>query len=111
MEVLKVVNPGRFVFPLACLAAVAMLFISEGSYSQAVAAMKRTASRHSQLIIATQSTRLVDEFGCDNLVIVERDEANKCSVFRRLDEPSLADWLQRYSLSELWEKNVLGGRP
>ncbi len=76
-----------------------------------LAAMIRTASRHSQLIIATQSTRLVDEFGCDNLVIVERDEANKCSVFRRLDEPSLADWLQRYSLSELWEKNVLGGRP
>lgn len=76
-----------------------------------LAAMIRTASRHSQLIIATQSTRLVDEFGCDNLVIVERDEANKCSVFRRLDEPSLAEWLQRYSLSELWEKNVLGGRP
>ncbi|MBK9574666.1 MAG: CHASE3 domain-containing protein [Rhodoferax sp.] len=39
MEVLKVVNPGRFVFPLACLAAVAMLFISEGSYWQSVGSL------------------------------------------------------------------------
>lgn len=76
-----------------------------------LAAMIRTASRYSQLIIATQSTRLVDEFGCDNLVIVERDEAQKCSVFKRLDQEKLAEWLQNYSLSELWEKNVLGGRP
>ena len=74
-----------------------------------LAAMIRTASRYSQLIIATQSTRLVDEFGCDNLVIVERDEAQKCSVFKRLDQEKLAEWLQNYSLSELWEKNVLGG--
>lgn len=76
-----------------------------------LAAMIRTASRHSQLIIATQSTRLVDEFGCDNLVIVERDEAQKCSVFKRLEQEKLAEWLKNYSLSELWEKNVLGGRP
>jgi len=76
-----------------------------------LAAMIRTASRYSQLIIATQSTRLVDEFGCDNLVIVERDEAQKCSVFKRLDQEKLVEWLQNYSLSELWEKNVLGGRP
>ena len=27
------------------------------------------------------------------------------------DLEMLADWLQEYSLSELWEKNVLGGRP
>lgn len=76
-----------------------------------LAAMIRMASKYSQLIIATQSTRLVDEFGCDNLVIVERDETNKCSVFKRLDQEQLAEWLQNYSLSELWEKNVLGGRP
>ncbi len=76
-----------------------------------LAGMIRTASKNAQIVIATQSTRLVDEFGCDNLVIVERDEAHKCSVFKRLDQEKLAEWLQNYSLSELWEKNVLGGRP
>jgi len=34
MDLLKVVKPSRFVFSLACLAALAMLFISEGSYWQ-----------------------------------------------------------------------------
>jgi len=36
MDVLTVVKRSPFVLPLACLAAVAMVFISEGSYRQAV---------------------------------------------------------------------------
>ena len=36
MKVFKVVKSGRLVFPLACLAALAMLFVSEGSYWRAV---------------------------------------------------------------------------
>ncbi len=71
--------------------------------------MIRTASKYSQIIIATQSTRLVDEFGTDNIVIVERE--NNCTNFARLDKNKLIEWLDRYSMSELWEKNVLGGRP
>jgi signal transduction histidine kinase len=41
MEVFKVVKPERFVFPLACLAALAMLFVSEGSYWQAVGTLDK----------------------------------------------------------------------
>ncbi|MEO5376474.1 MAG: AAA family ATPase [Magnetococcus sp. DMHC-6] len=73
--------------------------------------MIRTASKHCQVIIATQSTRLVDEFEPSHLVIVERDTTNNCSIFKRLKESQLQEWLARYSLSELWEKNVFGGRP
>lgn len=76
-----------------------------------LAGMIRVASQHAQVIVATQSTRLVDEFSIDDLVVVERDELNRRSEFKRLDSEALAHWLSRYSLSELWEKNVLGGRP
>jgi len=76
-----------------------------------LAGMVKIASAHSQVLLATQSTRLVDEFGADNLVIVERDEQRKSSIFKKLDPEALADWFSRYSLSELWEKNVLGGQP
>ena len=31
--------------------------------------------------------------------------------FRRLDEHALSSWLEAFSLGELWEKNLLGGRP
>ncbi len=50
-----------------------------------LASMVRSAAQHCQVVIATQSPRLVDEFDAQNLVIVERDEARNCSVFRRLD--------------------------
>jgi len=36
MDFFKVVKPSRVVFPLACLAVVAMVVISEGSYWQSV---------------------------------------------------------------------------
>lgn len=76
-----------------------------------LAGMIKTASKNAQIIIATQSTRLVDEFSVNEIVVVERDEKVNGSIFKRLDETGLKEWLSRYSLSELWEKNVLGGRP
>ncbi len=73
--------------------------------------MVKIAAQNTQVLLATQSTRLVDEFEPENLVIVERDEQRHCSIFKKLNVEELSDWLARYSLSELWEKNVLGGRP
>jgi len=71
----------------------------------------RIAAQNTQVLVATQSTRLVDEFLPEEIVVVERDEQQRCSVFKKLDAARLEDWLARYSLSELWEKNVLGGQP
>lgn len=76
-----------------------------------LAGIIRSASRRTQVLIATQSMRLVDEFGLEELVVVERDRERHCSLFRKLEAERLHDWLERYSLSELWEKNVLGGQP
>lgn len=76
-----------------------------------LAAMIKAAARYSQIVVATQSPRLVDEFGADAIRTVEFSDDSKGSVIAKLDEVALSDWLSRYSLSDLWEKNVLGGRP
>ncbi len=76
-----------------------------------LAGMAKTASRNCQVVMATQSPRLVDEFDPENIVIVERNSNNSCSEFKSLDEEKLSEWLERYSMSELWEKNVIGGQP
>jgi predicted ATPase len=76
-----------------------------------LAGMVGSASQHAQIIIATQSPRLVDEFEPDNIVVVERDRTANTTVFTRKDTTALAAWLEDYSLSELWEKNVIGGQP
>ena len=62
-----------------------------------------------QVIAATQSVPLVDCFDPEDIVVVERPE--RASTFKRLDPATLKEWLEEYSLSELWEKNVIGGRP
>lgn len=76
-----------------------------------LAGMIKRASTSTQIVLATQSTRLVDEFSADQIVVVERDSVTRSSVFKRLDSEALAEWLANYTLSELWEKNVLGGQP
>ena len=70
----------------------------------------RAVSAKSQVIVATQSTAFVDCFEPEDIVVVERE--GRESSFRRLeDTEELQEWLKEYSLSELWEKNVIGGRP
>lgn len=76
-----------------------------------LAGMIKSASIQVQIIIATQSQRLVDEFDLEDIVIVERDRNSNSTIFQRKDTNELSSWLEEYSLSELWEKNVIGGQP
>ena len=75
-----------------------------------LAAMVRSAAKRAQVVLATQSPRLVDEFEPDDIVVLESKgpEGTEC---RRPDADELANWLEEYSLGELWEKNHFGGRP
>lgn len=67
------------------------------------------ASHESQVIIATQSVTLLDQFASEDVIVAER--SNGESTFRRLAEDQLESWIEDYSLGDLWLKNVLGGRP
>lgn len=69
----------------------------------------RAASHNAQVIVATQSALLVDCFEPEDIVVVERQ--NRASTFKQLNSDALDEWLDEYSLSELWEKNIIGGRP
>ena len=74
-----------------------------------LADLLKSTARHSQLLIATQSTALIDYFEVDDVVTVNLRDG--CSTFERLDPERLKDWLEEYALSELWERNVIGGGP
>ena len=75
-----------------------------------LAAMVRAAASRVQVVLATQSTRLVDEFEPHQIRVVEvqGDSGTRC---RPLDPADIAEWTEDYSLGELWEKNRFGGRP
>ncbi|MEQ8542064.1 MAG: AAA family ATPase [Coleofasciculus sp. D1-CHI-01] len=74
-----------------------------------VAAMFGKASYNTQIIISTQSSSFLDNFDPEDVIAVDRQ--GKESYFKRLDATALADWLDEYSLGEVWEKNVIGGGP
>ncbi|AUX44434.1 uncharacterized protein SOCE26_058980 [Sorangium cellulosum] len=82
-----------------------------------LASMMRAASKSVQLVVSTQSVNLLDELAePEEVIVVERaasvaERAAGPSVFHRLDRARLEPWLEEYSLGELWEKNVTGGRP
>jgi predicted ATPase len=67
------------------------------------------ASMPAQVIISTQSAPLLNEFAPEDIIVVER--TNGESTFQRLKSAELSEWLEEYTLGELWQKNILGGRP
>jgi predicted ATPase len=74
-----------------------------------LAALLDSASTRTQVIIATQSVTLVNQFEPGKVWTVDREGHE--SVFRHLSEEQMTGWLDDYALGELWEKNVLGARP
>ena len=73
-----------------------------------LAALLNKAAVKSQVIISTQSTNLVNGFDVDDIIVVDREDNQ--TIFQRLDSERLAQWLDEYTVSELWEKNVIGGQ-
>jgi predicted ATPase len=74
-----------------------------------LAEMVRSAAEHTQVILATQSVTLVNQFSPEEVIVVDRVDG--ASVLRRLSSEEITLWLEEYSLGDLWEKNLLGGRP
>lgn len=74
-----------------------------------IAELCRSISRHTQIILSTQSTELLDHFSADEVVVVESDHGE--TTLTRLSSDALQRWLEDYSLSELYNKGVIGGKP
>ena len=74
-----------------------------------LAEMLEAASKRVQVLLATQSVTLLNNFAVQDVIVAENDGLK--TTFNRLDAQKLKGWLDEFSIGELWEKNVLGGRP
>lgn len=75
-----------------------------------VAEMIKALATERQVIVATQSPLLVDAFDLDEIVVAEL--RNERTEFQRLDPNDYRQWLaDAYTTGELWQKNLIGGRP
>ncbi len=74
-----------------------------------LAALLKSASEKAQVIVSTQSVSLVNQFAPENIIVVDRKDNQ--STFTRYSTKKLEIWLEDYGMGDLWEKNLLGGRP
>ncbi|EKD83238.1 MAG: hypothetical protein ACD_39C00798G0001, partial [uncultured bacterium] len=70
-----------------------------------LAELIKGAAQRTQVVVATQSTTLLDNFAVEDIVVVNRE--NGASTFKRLNESDFKVWLEDYSVGELWTKNVI----
>jgi predicted ATPase len=72
--------------------------------------IKSAAKKNCQIIIATQSTDLISHFDPEDIITV--DQINGESRFERLNSESLAQWLEDYTIDDLWKRSIIGtGQP
>jgi predicted ATPase len=63
-----------------------------------------------QVLISTQSVSLLNQLeDLEDVIIIEQVAGE--SKAQRLELAAVESWLEEYSLGELWEKNLIGGRP
>ncbi len=75
-----------------------------------IGSMIQSLASHRQIIVATQSPQLVDCFDLDEIVVMELEDSR--TVARRRSRGNYERWLdENYTTGELWQMNLLGGRP
>ena len=74
-----------------------------------IAGMIKALPKDKQVIVATQSPLIVDAFGLENIIVLELK--GRRTEIRKFDEDEYRHWLDEYSTGELWQKNLIGGRP
>ena len=74
-----------------------------------IAQLLKEASKVTQIIVTTHSEVLIDELTDtpESVLVCEKHEGS--TQLKRLEKDLLKDWLERYSLGELWRKGEIGG--
>lgn len=72
-----------------------------------LAELIQDAAKRTQIILATQSPNLLNEFSIEDIIVANRKDGQ--STFERLNRKDFSSWLETYSVGELWTKNVIQG--
>ena len=71
--------------------------------------IKSAATKDCQIIVSTQSVTLLNNFEAEDIITVDKEDNQ--SVFKRLDKDGLSNWIEDYSIGELWTKSIIKGQP
>ena len=74
-----------------------------------LAGLLQDASMRGQYIVATHSAELIRWLKPEEILVMDKEEGR--SNFTWADSLDLHEWLQEYTLDQLWLMGTLGGRP
>lgn len=74
-----------------------------------LASLFKQAATRTQVIASTQSPLLLNQLEPDDIIVVDREDG--ATVLKRLESDKLSEWLNEFAIGELWQKNLIGGRP
>lgn len=72
--------------------------------------LMREASQRTQLVVATHSDRLIRFLKPEEVVTINMNEDGSVSM-ARADQLDLGQWLEEYTLDEVWRLGRMGARP
>jgi predicted ATPase len=75
-----------------------------------LADLMRESSQRTQLIVATHADRLVRYLQPSDILTIDVDDHGAASM-KWADELDLDQWLDEYTLDEVWRMGQMGGRP
>lgn len=76
---------------------------------RSVAEMIKSAAQNSQLIIATHSPHLLNQFDLDDVIVFEKDEANS-TLIKKLSDSDFSDYDGQLLPGQLWLNGEIGGK-
>ena len=75
----------------------------------ALANLLRDASTRMQLVVTTHSDALIDALSDTPEAVLVCEKHEGSTTMRRLSKEDLSDWLEKYTLGQLWRRGELGG--
>lgn len=76
---------------------------------RSVAEMIKSAAQNSQLIIATHSPHLLNQFDLDDVIVFEKDESNS-TLIKKLSDSDFSDYDGQLLPGQIWLNGEIGGK-
>ena len=76
---------------------------------RSVAEMLKHAAKETQIIVATHSPHLLNQFELEDVIVFEKDKDNK-TVVKRISEDQFEDWEGEFLPGQMWLRGLIGGK-
>jgi predicted ATPase len=71
--------------------------------------MLKVAKNYMQIIISTNSSEMLNQFEVEDLIVADR--SGGATFLSRISRDEIDEWAEHCTLSQIWENNIIGGRP